>query len=330
MIKHISLLTLILILATSCVSTKVYSDLDEKLAHLKQENRALTDKNTNLSNVKNTLETDLAKLKKEYGEKISELQKKYDKTLAHRNQLQTDYDIAKAEILKLQASYDALEYISGVAIAQNSSQNRELLELLETKEQALLAEQNRLELLKTEMETHSQGVTKLNRAISSKVSQMSTLRDSLSRALTNFEGKGLTIAQRNGSVYVTMENKLIFESENWSLSSKGKQAVMQLAEVLSHHPEIAIVIEGHTDNAPSNGSANISGNWELTTKQAIAIVTLLSTQGHINPENLTATGRGEFAPVASNTSAEGKAKNRRVEVILTPKFDEISKLLNEI
>jgi chemotaxis protein MotB len=127
-----------------------------------------------------------------------------------------------------------------------------------------------------------------------------------------------------------MENKLLFKSGSWSVGTEGRKAVQQLGSVLAENPDIAILIEGHTDNVPYKGNAQLSGNWDLSTKRATAIVNILRENTSINPENLTAAGRGEYAPVASNDTAEGKAKNRRIEVILTPKLDEISKLLNEI
>ncbi len=99
---------------------------------------------------------------------------------------------------------------------------------------------------------------------------------------------------------------------------------------MADNPDIAILIEGHTDNVPYAGNGQLSGNWDLSTKRATAIVNILRENSSINPENLTAAGRGEYAPVATNDTAEGKAKNRRIEVILTPKFDEITKLLNDI
>ena len=145
-----------------------------------------------------------------------------------------------------------------------------------------------------------------------------------------FEGKGLTVEQRDGKVYVSMENKLLFGSGSWFIGTEGRQAVEQLGSVLAENPEIAILIEGHTDNVPYKGNNQLKGNWDLSTKRATAIVNILRENKSINPENLTAAGRGEYAPIDTNDTSEGRAKNRRIEVILTPKLDEISKLLNEI
>ena len=111
---------------------------------------------------------------------------------------------------------------------------------------------------------------------------------------------------------------------------RGREAVLQLGKVLAKNPEIAVLIEGHTDNVAYGGNGPLKDNWDLSTKRATAIVTILSSNQKIIKENLTAAGRSEFAPIDSNASFEGRAKNRRIEVILTPKLDEISKLLNEI
>lgn len=306
-------------LGTSCVSKKIYDDLENKYADLKRENRSLMDENSGIK-------TELTKAKNE----LASLQMEYDKTFSERNMLQSEYEAIKSNLENLKNSYDALEENSSAAIAKNSQKNRELLAQLESKEQALAAENERLEKLKQELESRSQRVAELETVIASKDAAMRELKDAVSKALTNFEGKGLTVEQRDGKVYVSMENKLLFKSGSWSIGSQGKQAVEQLGNVLADNPEIAVLIEGHTDNVPYKGNAQLSGNWDLSTKRATAIVNILRKNTSINPENLTAAGRGEYAPIASNETAEGKAKNRRIEVILTPKLDEISKLLNDI
>ncbi|WP_179021692.1 OmpA/MotB family protein [Winogradskyella forsetii] len=319
MIKKISLLALTLALFSSCVSKKIYTDLEDKYTNLKKENRSLTDE-------VETLSSDNTKLSNE----LDQLQTAYDEAVAERDRLQGEYAAAKSNLETLKASYKALEENSSASIAKNSQKNRELLAQLETKEQALAAENERLNTLKQELENRSKRVAELEIVIASKDAAMNKLKDAISKALTNFEGKGLTVEQRNGKVYISMENKLLFESGSWYVGAQGKQAVKQLGSVLAENPEISVLIEGHTDNVPYNGNAQLSGNWDLSAKRATAIVNILRENEAINPENLTAAGRGEFAPIATNDTAEGKAKNRRIEVILTPKLDEISKLLNEI
>ena len=318
MIKKLSLIALTLILTTSCVSKKIYTDLENRYATLKKENRKLSDDNSELSKALTTLQNDFNKL-----------QKDYNAAVAKRDQLQKDYEATKSNLDNLQKSYESLEQNSSSSLAENAKKNRELLAQLEAKEQALAAENARLEKLKKDMEARSQRIAELETIISSKDAAMTKLKNAISKALTNFEGKGLTVEQRDGKVYVSMENKLLFESGSWAVGKNGKEAVKQLGTVLAVNPDIAVMIEGHTDNAPYTGTGQLSGNWDLSTKRATAIVEILRENASINPENLTAAGRGEFAPIASNDSSEGKAKNRRIEVVLTPKLDEISKLLND-
>ena len=319
MIKKISLVALTLFFITSCVSPKVYKTLEDKYANLKKENRKLQDNYDALVKAKSKSENEL-----------NTLQKSFDEASAQRDKLQSDYTALKSNYDNLKNSYDALEKNSSAAIAENAQKNRELLAQLEAKEQALADENIRLEKLKKELEARSNRVQELESVIAAKDASMKRLKDAISSALTDFEGKGLTVEQRDGKVYVSMENKLLFNSGSWAVGTEGRTAVQQLGNVLADNPDIAILIEGHTDNVPYTGNAQLSGNWDLSTKRATAIVNILRENGSIKPENLTAAGRGEFAPIATNDTAEGKAKNRRIEVILTPKLDEISKLLNDI
>ncbi|MBR9757006.1 MAG: OmpA family protein [Algicola sp.] len=306
-------------LATSCVSPKVYKDLESKYATLKKENKALAEENETLQHKNTATENEL-----------SQLQQAYQEAIAERDQYQQDYNAAKSNLDNLKASYEALEKNSSAAIAKNAQKNRELLAQLEAKEAALEAENSRLEKLKQALEDRSNRVAELERVIAAKDQAMSQLKDAISRALTDFEGKGLTVEQRNGKVYVSMENKLLFQSGSWAVGTNGKRAVKQLGDVLADNPEIDILIEGHTDNVPYSGRGQLSNNWDLSTKRATAIVNILRENPSINPSSLTAAGRGEFAPMASNETADGRAKNRRIEVVLTPKLDEISKLLNDL
>ncbi len=319
MIRKILLIVLTVSFITSCVSPKVYKDLEDKYASLKRENKQLSSDYE-----------DLLKSKNEAQNSLNKLQKQYDEAVASRDKLQSDYNGVKNSLDNLKASYDALEKNSSSEIAKNSQKNRELLAQLEVKEQALAAENQRLINLKKDLDEKSGRIQDLEQVIAAKDAKMNQLKDAISKALTNFEGKGLTVEQRDGKVYISMENKLLFSSGSWAVGTEGRTAVNQLGNVLATNPDIAILIEGHTDNVPYAGNGQLSGNWDLSTKRATAIVNILRENSSINPENLTAAGRGEFAPIASNDTQEGKAKNRRIEVILTPKLDEISKLLNEI
>ena len=162
-----------------------------------------------------------------------------------------------------------------------------------------------------------------------KEEEIKTLQESISSALFPYDGKGLTIEERNGKVYVTMENDMLFQSGSWRIGPEGEEAVTALGNVLASNPDVTVLIEGHTDNEPFRGSGNINSNWDLSTKRATAIVEILMKNKEINPKNLAAAGRGEFDPIAENSTPEGKATNRRIEVILTPKLDEVFKLIDK-
>lgn len=308
-----------ILLLTSCVSSKVYKDLESQHAQLQDENRELSQNYEDLQSLNQKNESDLAALQAEY-----------ESTKAERDRLQQEYNTTKTSYEKLKTSYDALEANSSSALAENSRRNRELLAELDTKEKALIAEKARLERLEKDLAARSKRVDELEGVIAAKDAKMNALKNAISKALVNFEGKGLTVEQREGKVYVSMENKLLFSSGSWAVGAEGRKAVQQLATVLAQNPDIAVLIEGHTDNVPYNGSGQLNDNWDLSTKRATSIVQLLQENSGIDKQNLTAAGRGEFAPIASNDTAEGRAKNRRIEVILTPKLDEINKLLQEI
>lgn len=312
MIKRISIGLLIVALTTSCVSKKIYNDLESKYTDLKKENRSIADENADLLKAKNQLELDQEALKTDLNKAKSE-----------RDKWQADYAAATNKNDVLQESYKALEKNSNEALKSNMAKNRDLLEQLEAKGKALALDQERLN-------KSSQRLSELEALIAAKEASMKKLKETLSNALNGFEGKGLTIEQKNGKVYVSMENKLLFNSGSWAVGSEGKKAVVEVGKVLGDNPEISVLIEGHTDDDPFVGSGPIADNWDLSTKRATAIVAILSENKAINKKNLTAAGRGEFSPLASNSTAEGKAKNRRIEIILTPRLDEIAEMLKEI
>ena len=318
MIKKFVVLLAIGTIFSSCVSKKIYEDLEMQYANLKKEMRAVEDENDSLKQLQKECEEEVAKLKDE----IATLQ-------SQKTQLQEDIANSKEEYKKLQDSFNALEKNSNSEIAANSEKNRALLKQLQDKEAEIKKESDRLLALQKELDSRLKRIDELENVLAAKDANMKALKDAISKALTNFEGKGLTVVVRDGKVYVSMENKLLFDSGSWKVGVQGKQAVKQLGAVLADNPDINVLIEGHTDDDPYTGKGDISGNWDLSTKRATEIVKILVDVPNIKAENLTAAGKSKFLPIASNDSAEGKAKNRRIEVVLAPKLDAISKLLND-
>ena len=320
MIKRIVFGFAVVSLMTSCVSKKIYNDLENKYTDLKKENRFLADENDELHKANAQFDSVNKSL-------IAEL----DKLKQDNDKLQADCTATSNNLKALQESYAALEKNSNDALQTNMDKNRELLAQLDAKEKMIAIEQDRLNKLKSELASNTKRLNELESMIAAKDAAMKKLKDTLSKALNAFEGKGLTVEQKNGKVYVSMENKLLFQTGSWAVGSEGKKAVVEVGKVLAQNPDITVLIEGHTDNDKILGNigGGIESNWDLSTKRATAIVNILCENNGIRKQNLTAAGRGEFSPVLSNDTNEGKSKNRRIEIILTPKLDEISKMLNE-
>ena len=314
-----ALLLSMLVLTSSCVTKKVYQDLENKYADLKKENRRIQDETDDC--IKSKADLDMA---------YNAIKDELNSTRLERDKNLADYTATANNLKALQASYAALEKNSNDALEANMNKNRELLKQLSDKEKALTAEQTRLDKVKNDLQVSSERLAELESLMAAKDANMRKLKETLSSALNSFEGKGLTVQQKNGKVYVSMENKLLFSSGSWAVGSEGRRAVVEVGKVLAANPDISVLIEGHTDDDAYGGSGPIADNWDLSTKRATAIVSILGENKSINRQNLTAAGRSEYAPLASNTTPEGKAKNRRIEIILTPKLDEISKMLNQL
>ncbi|MGY5352059.1 OmpA family protein [Wenyingzhuangia sp. IMCC45533] len=314
--KKFILPLLTLLVLSSCVTKRQFTELADKYDRLSRTNNDLITQNGTLSNDRNTLSSKLDKL----GNQKLDL----DKQLALLNK---EIAAAKNRNNALQGSYDDLSLNSSSAISAKVKENQKLLAELENKENKLLEEESNLRKLKAALEARSKRISDLEALIASKEAAMQKLKNAISDALIGFEGKGLTVENRDGKIYVSMENKLLFKSGEWAVGANGKNAVVKLAEVLVNNPTINVLIEGHTDNDPYNGGV-IQDNWDLSVKRATAIVRILQNY-KVSPKQITAAGRSEYIPVSDNATSTGKAKNRRIEIVLSPNLDEVTKLLNE-
>ena len=214
---------------------------------------------------------------------------------------------------ELQKKYEDL-------INMSLSQTDKLSKALAAKSEELTAK----EKLLTERE---KTLEEMNRVIARQDSITKRLNSILRNALLGFNSDELSVEIKNGKVYVSMSDKLLFKSGSSAVESKGKEALKLLGGVLDKNVDIDILVEGHTDNVPIKTSV-YKDNWDLSVARATSIVRILTTDYKIAPTRMTASGKGEFFPKADNATAEGRAKNRRTEIILSPKLDELMKLLN--
>lgn len=191
----------------------------------------------------------------------------------------------------------------------------------------LEAKRKNLEELTAELKKREARVAELEAILKSKDDATNELKKKLSDALLGFEGKGLTITQKNGKVYVSMEESLLFASGSTSVESKGVEALKKVAKVLDQNTDINVLIEGHTDDVPMAGKGDIKDNWDLSVMRATSIVKIITKNSNVDPKRLTAAGRGEYFPIDPAKTPEARKKNRRTEIILTPKLDELLKVL---
>ena len=280
---------------SSCVSTKVFNDLELRYAQMK-------DQRIELEKEKDSLQQSWDRLNDKSNETSLYLKRSRD-------------SVAQAikEIQSLEKEFTLLKENSDLKIQESIAKNNTLLKQIALKE--------------TELQSRGARVDQLEQMIEDQKKALNDLKERLSSALLNYKGKGLTVEQRNGKVYISMENKLLFKSGSWVVEAEGVQALGQLAKVLEKNPEITVLIEGHTDNVPFTSKGALESNWDLSTKRATAVVQILLKNKQILPQNLTAAGRSEYVPIAPNSLAEGRAANRRIEVVLSPSLDEITTLL---
>ncbi|MFY9311227.1 MAG: OmpA family protein [Bacteroidia bacterium] len=198
---------------------------------------------------------------------------------------------------------------------------------LKTLETKLNEQKTNLDALTVELKKREARVAELEGVLKKKDDAVNELKKKLTDALFGFEGKGLTITQKNGKVYVSMEENLLFASGSTTVEQKGVEALKKVAKVIEQNTDINILIEGHTDDVPMAGKGDIKDNWDLSVMRATAIVKIITKNSTVDPRRLTAAGRGEYFPIDPAKTAEARKKNRRTEIILTPKLDELFKVL---
>jgi chemotaxis protein MotB len=200
---------------------------------------------------------------------------------------------------------------------------------LKKTESILNLEKQNLDQMKYELEKRNARMIELQRILARKDSSVNSIRQKVSNALLGMENEGLSVKILNGKVYVSLEEKLLFKSASIEVEPKGVNALKKLSRVLDQNPDINITIEGHTDDVPVISSASMKDNWDLSVKRATSIVRILLDGSKIDPKRLIASGRGEFMPIDPGKTTESRQKNRRTEIILTPRIDELLDILND-
>lgn len=272
---------------------KSLKDFEKEMSDLRQRNDALRKDTTIL------------------GSSLRIMTAQYDKINALNKDIQ-----AQLEKLRSGAEDDSRK-LSG----QLEQTRKELL----LKEESLNLTARELEIRKKELQDREARIKELEDLIAKKDAAVNDLKNKVSEALLGFKDKGLTVEERNGRVYVSMEAKLLFASGKYNVDQEGKSALVSLAKILETQTDLDVLVEGHTDTDALKSSNVPTDNWELSVLRATSVVKLMLKESKMDPKRVTAAGRSEFIPV----STTDKAKNRRIEIILIPDLNELYKLLDK-
>ena len=305
----------------ACVPAKKYNDLLEREKKCSEELEAFKTSSMDNEGKAKDLQTRYDVMKKEVtalkidtsnlGNNYRLLQTQYDKMVIQNEALETVFD-------KLRIA-GAKE--TGVLQAELEGKNIEL----QRKEDALTALEMDLKSKEQLLADREQRVNELEEAMQRKDEATKLLKTKVANALKGFESQGLSVIQKNGKIYVSMEAKLLFASGKTDVEAQGKKALIELAKVLEAEKELEIIVEGHTDTDKLVSATHPTSNWELSVLRATSVVDIMLLNSKMNPAQLMAAGRSEFHPV----DPSDKAKNRRIEIIISPNLNELFDIINK-
>ena len=330
--KSILYISTLLLVLSSCVTPKIHNTLVMEHDATKS---ALTTQEKKVLQLNGTIEEQegtIISLKSQ----ISEIRNDSVQNGIALTTLQSKYDA-------LSDAYDLLTSKNSRYMADKAKETKKLLEQLEQAQTELFAKEDELnklsasldakedelKLAQEELDARSARVTELETIINKKDSIVTALKSSISKALIGLEGEGLTVIQKNGKVYISLEEDLLFASGKYEVNSGGVSALSKLATALASQKDLEILVEGHTDSIPLSGRGLVKDNWDLSVMRATNVVKVLLKTPSLDPLQLTAAGRAEFVPIATNKTKEGRSANRRIEMILSPNLDDLFELLKE-
>jgi chemotaxis protein MotB len=276
--------------------------------------------------------------------KVAELQKKADSANEDILTAQSARDKALDDYNKISARYNELQNAHEDLIRGNVKDTQKLLAELQTAQENLQKKEDLLKQLEANLDAKKTSLDELNFELEKRNARMvemekildaqkkiaSDLKNKVSDALLGFENNGLTVTKKNGKVYISLDEKLLFKTASWDIDANGKNALKKLAGVLEKNPDIQITIEGHTDNVPYNpGNGQLKDNWDLSVKRATTVVRVLLDGSNIDPKRLTAAGHSEYMPVDARNTSDARQKNRRTDIVLTPDLSALYQMIDK-
>ena len=253
--------------------------------------------------------------------------KKYNALLAQKDSLSLGWESARTSI-------ESLEGEAGRLRLDTSRMNNRLADLegklsgLDANYASLRSNSSsEINKLAENLKKREARLTEVEDILRKRDEAANALKNKLSNALLGFKQSGLSVDIREGKVYVSLTDKLLFPSGSIIIDEKGRQVLQELAKVLKTQPEINISVEGHTDNQRVVNLGQIKDNWDLSVLRATSVVRYLTDDQKIENSRITATGKGEFQPLATGNAADVRSRNRRIEIVLSPKLDELYNLI---
>lgn len=329
-------IVLIALVAFSCVPVRQFntlktknSELETQSSDLTKENIKQTTQNTELKSMVQRLTRMLQEMRQDSIAQVEELVESQKRV----NDLSKQYEELLTQYQNSSGDAETSKLLSHLQLVQDQLQKRE--DALRYSERNLGAKSDslkfaisELEATQKELELRNKRLIELERILASKDSAMNELKNLVSNALTGFGTDELKVHTKNGKVYVSLEEKLLFGSGSYDVGVQGVAALNRLSAVLAKNRDINILVEGHTDDVPYQGTGKLIDNWDLSAKRATSVSRILLSNKAIDPKRITAAGRGEFLPLLNAKTPEARQKNRRTEIILTPKLDKILDILD--
>ncbi|MDX9729464.1 MAG: OmpA family protein [Bacteroidales bacterium] len=323
---------LIVLTAVSCVTGKRYNNLTDRNLMLMEERDSLKAENIWLTMSNRELTAKSRQLTEDTGRLTGDLEKTRNELSQSRDdvsRLSTRYEElqkAQAELAAGKAQ-ETQRLLAELQRAQTELQQRE--DLMRDLEMNLDTKKATLEELTYELEKRNTRLAELEKMLDAQQKAVKALKDKVSDALFGFENNGLTVTMKNGQVYVSLDDKLLFKTGSYEIDANGRAALRKLGALLEKNTDVTITIEGHTDDVPYRAAPGqqILDNWDLSVKRATTVVRVLTQDTHINPKRLVASGRSEFVPVDALKTPDARQKNRRTEIILTPDLTALYRIL---
>ena len=315
-LKNTGIFMLMLLVLSSCVSSKQFNDIKGKLDNISAENDRLKQKNMSLEASNTELDSRVEQL----SAKNKELLAEYEEILYQLNLQKLNKKALDKEINDL---YDQIKILN----TGSSAEIEKLMNDLNKTRGDLNVREDKLREAERELEARNKKLIELQNILAQKEEAVKALKNKVMDALVGFNNNGLTVHEKNGKVYVSLDEKLLFKTGKWNVDPNGQRALNELGRVLAQNTDINIMVEGHTDDVPMHGSGEVKDNWDLSVMRATAVTKILMQNKQIDPKRIIAAGRSEYLPLSPDKNAEGRQMNRRTEIILTPKIDELLKLI---